>query len=103
VLVERATVYAYDNTFFTNIAISQDRVFPASLQYYEKGRLKRELSGGEAAGGSGWFEMNGFYGENAAFFDDVRNGRRPEGDLRSGRQSVAIADCIRRRQQEYIA
>jgi len=101
VLVERATVYAYGHTFFMNIAISQDRVFPALLQHYEKGKLKREVAGAEAAGGAEWFEMNGFYGENAAFFDDIRNGRRPEGDLRSGRQSVEIADCIRRREQEY--
>ena len=103
VVVERASVYAYDNTFFMNIPISQDRAFPAALQHYEKNKLKRELSPAEAAGGAEWFEMNGFYGENAAFFDDIRSGRRPKGDLRSGRQSVEIADCIRRRQQEYDA
>lgn len=47
------------------------------------------------------FVSNGFYGENAAFFDCIQAGERPEGDILSGLQSVEIADCIRRRKPRY--
>lgn len=49
------------------------------------------------------FVSNGFYGENAAFFDCIRMGKRPEGDIFSGLQSVEIADCIRKRKSLYEA
>jgi len=34
---------------------------------------------------------NGFYVENASFFDDLQAGRRPGGGLDTARQSVAVA------------
>ncbi len=49
------------------------------------------------------FVSNGFYGENAAFFDCIRAGGRPDGDILSGLQSVEIADCIRHRKALYEA
>lgn len=50
-----------------------------------------------------FFTSNGFYGENAHFFDCIRSGIRPEGDIASGLQSVEIADCIRKRKDSYNA
>ena len=47
------------------------------------------------------FVENGFFGENAHFFDCVRNGIRPTDDIASGLQSVEIADCIRKRKEFY--
>ena len=49
------------------------------------------------------FVENGFYGENANFFDCVRNGIRPTDDIASGLQSVEIADCIRKGKAFYRA
>ena len=43
----------------------------------------------------------GFYYENFCFFEDIKAGRKPAGDLRSALQSVEIADCIRNRTLEY--
>lgn len=43
------------------------------------------------------FVENGFYGENAAFFDCIRVGKKPVGDIRSSLQTVEIAACIRDR------
>jgi predicted dehydrogenase len=48
-----------------------------------------------------WFILGGFYHENAFFFDDLRNGKKPEGDIASGLQAVDVADCIRRREAAY--
>ena len=47
------------------------------------------------------FVENGFYGENAHFFDCVRAGIRPTDDIASGLQAVEIADCIRKRKEFY--
>ena len=49
------------------------------------------------------FVENGFYGENAHFFDCVRSGIRPTDDIASGLQAVEIADCIRKRKEFYQA
>ena len=45
---------------------------------------------------------NGFYGENAHFFDCIRAGIRPTDDIASGLQSVEIADCIRKGKDSYF-
>jgi hypothetical protein len=49
------------------------------------------------------FEVNGFYAENAGFFDAVRAGARPTGNLRDARQSVEIAQFLRERRACYGA
>ena len=48
-----------------------------------------------------FFLSNGFYGENAHFFDCIRAGVRPTDDIASGLQSVEIAECIRKRKDRY--
>jgi predicted dehydrogenase len=47
------------------------------------------------------FVSGGFYNENAFFFDDVRGGKAPKGDIASGLQPVEIADCLRKREAGY--
>jgi len=49
------------------------------------------------------FVENGFYGENAHFFDCIRNNLRPTDDIASGLQAVEIAACIRARKEFYEA
>ena len=48
-----------------------------------------------------FFVSNGFYGENAHFFDCIRGGITPAGDIASGLQAVEIAQCIRSRASHY--
>lgn len=50
-----------------------------------------------------FFISNGFYDENAHFFDCIRKGIRPIDDIASGLQAVEIADCIRNRKNSYDA
>ena len=47
------------------------------------------------------FVSNGFYDENASFFDCIQAGGHPEGGILSGLQSVEIAECIRQRKVLY--
>jgi predicted dehydrogenase len=50
-----------------------------------------------------FFVINGFYGENAHFFDCIRSGIHPTDDIASGLQAVEIAECIRHRKSSYTA
>jgi hypothetical protein len=78
---------------------------PGQLLHVERGEVKADISGLEVTDGAGniteGFELMGFYAENERYFDDLRNGRRPVGDLKSARQSVAIAEAMRNRQPTY--
>ena len=103
VLIERATVSLLDHTYFLNIPIWQAFDSPGRLQHLERGSLVEEVDGGTLEGAAEMYVASGFYGENASFFDDLRAGRRPAGDIRSGLQSVEIADCLRQRCPEYVA
>ena len=99
--MERGAVHAHDQTFMLQ--------FPAWRAPDGSGRLvhhvKREqalvVTGEDLPGAQDEFVSEGFYGENESFFDDVRSGRRPAGDLRNARQSVEIAQCIRERRAEW--
>lgn len=101
VIVERAVINAWGHTWFMNLPVWNANDFPGSLVHYQQGRLTSEYPGDQAGSGLEMFITNGFYRENEAFFDDIRAGRRPAGDLRSALQSVEIADCIRLRKLEY--
>lgn len=101
VVVERATLHAHDHTFYLSLPMWNALDTPGRLQHLEKGELKLKVSGLDISEGGEQFELNGFYGENACFFDDIRNGRRPAGDLRCARQSVEVAQCVRERRSEY--
>lgn len=72
---------------------------PGSIMVAEKNQviLKEEAPEEE------FFISNGFYGENAHFFDCVRAGVRPKDDIASGLQAVEIADCIRNQKDHYDA
>jgi len=63
--------------------------------------LVEDIAGDKVCDAECMYIASGFYGENEAFFDDLRAARRPAGDIKSGLQSVEIADCIRHRLPEY--
>ncbi len=101
VVMERATVHAYNNTFFLNLPIWNAFDTPGKLQHVKKGKVVFEITGQEVSSCDEEYVLNGFYGENASFFDDIKAGRRPEGSLETSRQSVEVADFIRERKTEY--
>lgn len=101
VLLERATVHARDESFFLDLAVENAVDYPGRLVQYRAGRKVLEQPGEATADAAQVFVTGGFYDENAAFFQDIRAGKRPVGDLRSALQAVEIADCMRKRQAEY--
>jgi myo-inositol 2-dehydrogenase/D-chiro-inositol 1-dehydrogenase len=101
VTVERATVHLHNHTFFLNIPVWGGFDSPGSLLHFEKDKLVSNVSGLELSSVQELYETNGFYGEDASFFDDIRAGRKPADDVRSALQSVEIAECIRYRKAEY--
>jgi len=101
VIVERAVINAHDHTWFMNLPVWNAADFPGKLQHYEKGKLVEDIYGNEICDDLDMYVTNGFFGENESFFNDIRAGRRPPGDLKSALQSVEIADCIRKRAKEY--
>lgn len=103
VIIERATVSLFDHTYFLNLPIWEAYDSPGRLQHLARGERVEDLDGGTLEGADEMYIASGFYGENASFFDDLRAGRRPSGDLRSGLQAVEIADCLRQRLPEYVA
>jgi hypothetical protein len=103
VTIERCAVNSEGHTFFLNLPVWEGLDVPGKLIHVENEKVVYETTGDVISDGDEMFESNGFYGENAAFFDDIRAERKPIGDIRSGLQSVEIADCIRNRADEYKA
>jgi myo-inositol 2-dehydrogenase / D-chiro-inositol 1-dehydrogenase len=101
VIIERAAVNSYNHTFFLNLPVWEAMDSPGRLTHMAGGKIQLDVTGDDISDGSEMFETNGFYGENAAFFDALRNGLRPSGDIASGLQSVEIADYIRKRISIY--
>lgn len=102
VLIERATINAYDQTWFLEIPLWGAFDAPGRLRCVTQGTVTEEVDGGLLEGAEQMHIASGFYDENASFFDDLRAGRRPQGDIRSGLQSVEIAACLRSRRAEYV-
>jgi myo-inositol 2-dehydrogenase / D-chiro-inositol 1-dehydrogenase len=98
-VIERAEVHCPSTSFFLKTPIWNGFDHPGSLVRVDHGQIQEEIDGIEAAGSSEEFVLNGFYQEDVAFFEDIRAGRRPVDDMRSGKQAVLIAQAIRERRQ----
>jgi predicted dehydrogenase len=103
VLVERAAVHAHGHTLFLRVPMWSGVDSPGRLSHFVDGRLADEVSGDRCGDGTELHELGGFYRETAAFLDAVAEGRPPAPSLRESRQSVAIAEAVRRRAPEYRA
>ncbi|MCI0512012.1 Gfo/Idh/MocA family oxidoreductase [candidate division KSB1 bacterium] len=101
VVIERTTGHARDHTWLLEIPVWGAFDTPGRLQHFHQDQLHQTWRGSELPGGTELYISNGFYDENACFFDDLIAGRRPAGDLKDARQSVAIAHCIRTRAQFF--
>ena len=99
-VIERVTLHALNQVTFLELPIWNAFDAPGRLIQVQDGQIFAEITGPEASGSREDFVLNGFYGENAAFFDDIRGGIAPAGDLHSARQSIQIAEAIRERHSE---
>jgi predicted dehydrogenase len=103
VLVERAVIHGHDHSLYVNVPLWDAFDSPGRLQHIERGKLVAEIAGSSVAGGGEAFELGGFHAEYVAFLDDLAAGRAPSPSLREARQSVAIAEQIRLRREEFSA
>ena len=99
--VERAVLHFKDQAFFLSLPAGKGLDGSGSLLRVVNGSITDKITGSQAAGSDEGFVLEGFYAENAEFFDAIRNGRLPPNHIESGRQSVEIAQCIRERKTEY--
>jgi len=98
---ERAAVYGEHDVFTFSLQMRSDFEPLGSIRHFRDSKLVLDLKGPDVCDSDEDWIIRGFYHENASFFDDLRAGRRPVGDLRSSRQSVAIMQCLRERRPEY--
>ena len=91
---------SYDNG--VGVVIVSENDSPGRLQHLRKGRFLADLAG-DTSGGARAFELGGFYAEYEAFLRALAAGRAPDPTLRDARQSVIVAEHIRRRSPEYDA
>jgi predicted dehydrogenase len=97
VSVERATVHAHGHTLFLHIPIWEALDSPGRLLHLEGDRVALDERGRRDEA----FVLAGFYGEYVAFLAALEAGTTPSPSLREARQSVEIAECLRRRAPEY--
>ena len=100
-LTERCTVHGTNEMIHATMpyhGVAGSLSGDGELTAARDGQILRHEVFGET---EGFFVENGFYGENAHFFDCVRAGIRPTDDIASGLQSVEIAQCIRAGKELY--
>jgi myo-inositol 2-dehydrogenase/D-chiro-inositol 1-dehydrogenase len=100
-VIERAVLHFQDQAFFLHLPAGKGLDGSGSLLSVVNGNITDQITGVQAAGDDEDFVLGGFYAENTAFFDAIRNGYLPTNNIESGRQSVEIAQCIRERITEY--
>jgi len=98
---EKAAVYGEHDVFTFSLQMRNDFEPLGRIRHFHESKLVVELTGPDVCDSDEDWIIRAFYNENASFFDDLRAGRRPAGDLRSSRQSVAIMQCLRERRPEY--
>jgi myo-inositol 2-dehydrogenase/D-chiro-inositol 1-dehydrogenase len=101
--IERAQLHALDHTIVLRHPFVGGPDGEGQLLHLDKREPVYDVKATEFAATEEGFVLDGFYGENASFFDDIRTGRRPVDDLRSARQSLEVAQCVKNRQEEYAA
>jgi myo-inositol 2-dehydrogenase/D-chiro-inositol 1-dehydrogenase len=99
--MERVVVTARDVTLIAELP-GWDAAGPAgSLLRFVGNKRRDEAPRSLSLSGELPCERLGFYGENATFFDALRQGARPSGPVEEALQVVEISDCLRRGKELY--
>lgn len=101
-VAERLEVTALNHSYVLELPLEGTLDYPGRLLQIKNNRIVLNLSGPDLSEAEPYI-LNGFYKENEIFFDDIRQGRKPAGDIESGLQSVEIAECIRNRRSQFDA
>ena len=74
---------------------------PGRITHLQNGNIVYSATCEDLTGSRDEYMINGMYHENESFLNDIRNTKKPAGDIKSGLQSVVIADCINDRRSTY--
>ena len=99
--LECYTVFARDNLLSASIAMGPDA--PGHFHHSRSGHNVRDVDAAGLSQRQENYFLNGFYAEDAAFFDAVQNGGQPAPGFAECRQSIEIMQCLRQRAAEYRA
>lgn len=97
-IAERVSMLSRDHSHYLELPVWNSIDAPGRLRQIAGGHLQSDTIG-ESDNQS--FVAYGFYGEDAAFLDAVRNGQRGMMGLERSRQVVAIAEAIQRRAPHF--
>lgn len=100
---EHYTVHTDNNSYFVEIPQGSGEGSVGKLQHFEGNKLVLSVDSKDLCNSTEHIMINGFYEENTMFFEDVKAGRMPVNDLKSGLQTVEISEYIRKRLPEYHA
>jgi myo-inositol 2-dehydrogenase / D-chiro-inositol 1-dehydrogenase len=99
VVAERAAIHAASQTLLVRIPMWGAFDSPGRLEHLDRGHVVADIRGE----GTDAFVLGGFYAEYEAFLGDLAGGRTPSPSLSQSRQSVQIAEYVRRREEEFRA
>ena len=100
-VVERITVNTPDESWFVELPFWNNLDVPGRIRGIKKNEVFFDVSGAELAKTGEMFEEMGFYEENRSFFELIKSGVKPYSDLKSGLQSMEIAECLEKRISVY--
>lgn len=100
-VAERVSVNTDRATYFVELPFWSNPDSPGKLTRLVGNDVTDIITGDQLVDCTDMFEESGFYEENRNFFQLVRKCDNTE-DVSSGLQSVELADCIRKRKNNYI-
>lgn len=100
-IAERISVNTDKATYFVELPFWNNADSPGKLTRIDGNLVTHCISGDNLVDSEEMFETSGFYEENRGFFQLIRSSVEPFRDLKSGIQSVEIADMIRNRNPYY--
>jgi predicted dehydrogenase len=97
--LECYTVFALDNLLSASIMMGADA--PGHFHHSCLGHNVRDVDAASLSQRQENYYLNGFYNEDAAFFDAVQNGEQPSPGFAECRQSIEVMQCLRQRVIEF--
>ena len=98
---ERITVNTENETYFVELPFWNNLDVPGRIRGIKGNEIILDISGAELIDSGEMFEEMGFYEENRSFFELIKSDVKPFSDLKSGLQSIEIAECLEKRIKVY--
>jgi len=99
VITERVEINTHKGMIFVELPVNQNSCDKEGKLTIYTDNKKTLIIFGDADDDD--FICGGFYKENEEFFNDVRNNKKPGGEIATGLQSLEIANCISNRNTSY--